>query len=405
MLLVIWFAERPGVPNTFFLLIAGVLGAGKLSAMGSYSGGRLFYLQLAWLVPLTFHFHHSLLARPPGRIGRFVLVGLYGLATVLSLPFLAWSMPGLQERGWLFPLRTGIRLSFALSVGLVVLLLFRDYRVRASPAARRCVRLVIFGTLFAFAPLVLLSLLPDTLRATHLRYELTFPWLLLSPLSYAYSLFRNRFKQADAPLSRAAVYYLLITLLLAIYLATAAILNRLAANPADQWPLIGALLGVGLLLLFAPLKGMVGRLTNWVWYGSEISYARVVGRLAEALALALDRDTLRSLLVDDVTRLMRLSRSVLLLKEGDGRLALAGMTGFDAGDLAALRLPAGGGLAACLKRAAEPVSDAQVRRALAAAPLDPDEQALLSLAGVAFWLPLVSGESLQGVLLLGPRHG
>jgi signal transduction histidine kinase len=404
-LLVVRYAEQPSLPNNFFFLIAGALAAGKESAMGNYTGGQLFYLQLIWLIPLTFHFHHSLLARPLGRIGRFVLAGLYGLAAVFSLPLLVWSIRGLEEHGWFLPLRIGVRLSFALSIGLAVLLLFRDYRVRASPATRRRVRLVTFGTLFAFAPFVLLSLVPDTLGAAHLRYELTFPWLLLSPSSYAYSLFRDRFKQADAPLRRVAVYYLLITLLLAIYLAVAAVLNRLVANPADQWPLIGALLGVGLLLLFAPLKEMVARLANWVWYGSEISYARVVGQLAEALALALDRETLRSLLVDDVTRLMRLSRSALLLKEGDGRLALAGMTGFDASDLAALHLPAGGGLATYLKAEAEPVNDAQVHQALAAVPLDPDEQALLSLDGLASWLPLVSGESLQGLLLLGPRPG
>ncbi len=300
----------------------------------------------------------------------------------------------------------GVRLSLTLSIGLAVLLLLRDYRRRDSPAARRRIRLVAFGTLFAFAPFVLLSLLPGTLGApAYVPYELTFPWLLLSPLSYAYSLFRHRLTGVDAPLNRVAVYYVLTTLLLSVYLAAAGILNRLATNPIGQWPLAGALLGVGLLFIFVPLKQAIGRLMNWIWYGGEISYTQIVGRLAEALALTLNHETLRRLLVDDLISLMRLSWGALLLKEGNSTLTSVGITGLDGSDLAALHLPADGRLATYLEAVAEPVGDAQVRRALAGACLHPDEQALLSQDGVAFWLPLVSGDSLQGLLLVGPRLG
>jgi signal transduction histidine kinase len=147
------------------------------------------------------------------------------------------------------------------------------------------------------------------------------------------------------------------------------------------------------------------RLVNWIWYGGEISYARVVGRLAEALALALDRETLRRLLVDDLTALMRLSGSALLLKDGDSKLVVVGAAGFDIDDLAALCLADDGRLATLLEEMARPVSSAQARRTLAEDPLLPEEQAWLSMAGTAFWLPLISGETLQGLLLLRPRPG
>jgi two-component system sensor histidine kinase ComP len=402
----LWLAGQREPPVEFFLLTAGALAAGELSAMGSYPGGRLFYVGLAWLAPVTFHFHHSLLGRSPGRAGRIVLRGLYGLAAILSAPFVFWTMMALQQRAWFLPLRLGVRLSIALSMALAVLLLFRDYRGRASPAARGRIRLVTFGTVLAFTPLLLLSLLPDTLGApAHVSYEFTFPWLLLSPLSYGYSFFRHRLVQAELALHRAAVYYLLVTLLLSLYLAAAAALNRFAADPAGGWPLAGALLGVGLLLLFAPLRQSMRRLVNWVWYGGEISYTRVVGRLAEALALALERETLRHLLVDELTSLMGLAGSALLLKEGEGELALVGATGFGPEGLALLHLPGDGRLAAYLEAVAEPVAGAQVRRALADVSLHPEERALLSRTEVAFWLPLVSGGALQGLLLIGPRPG
>jgi signal transduction histidine kinase len=56
-----------------------------------------------------------------------------------------------------------------------------------------------------------------------------------------------------------------------------------------------------------------------------------------------------------------------------------------------------------LETATALVGDAQVRRALARATLNEEERALLSLMGIAFWLPLVSSGVLQGVLLIGSR--
>ena len=404
--LAVWCAGQRGPMVGFFLLGAGALATGKLSAMGSDAGGRLFYLLLAWLAPLTFHFHLTLLGRPLGRAGRIISRGLYGLAAVLSLPVLCWTIATLEQQDWFATWRVGVRLGVALALALVTLLLFRDYRRRASPAARRRIRLITFGTIFAFTPLLLLSLLPDTLGApAYVPYEFTFPWLLLSPLAYGYSLFRHRLVRTEVALNRAAVYYLLVTLLLGVYLAAAAALNLLIKSRASHWPLASGLLSVGLLLLFAPLKRGLQQLTNWIWYGGEISYVSVVGRLAESLSLTLDRKTLRHLLLDELASAMRLSSSALFLRDQDNTLALADVTGFEAGGIPAWRLPGGGRLAAYLEAMAEPVADVQVRRALAGVTLCAEEQALLSLTGVAFWLPLVSGDTLQGLLLIGPRPG
>lgn len=401
--LVIWIAGQRSPTVEPFLLGAGALATGLLSALGSDGGGRLFYLLLAWLAPVTFHFHYRLLDRPPRRAGRIVLGALYGLAAAWSPPFLFWTIATLQRRGWFVVLRMGVRLGLATAFVLAMLLLLRDYQRGASVATRRRIRLVAFSTLFAFMPVLLLSLLPDTLgMSAHVPYELTFPWLLLSPLAYGYSLFRHRLVKAEVALNRAAVYYLLVTLLLGIYLAAAALLNRLTTNPASYWPLGSAVLSVGLLLLFVPLRRGLQWLMTWVLYGGEIRYADVVGRLAESLALTLDRETLRRLLTDELASAMRLSKIALWLKEDDA-LVLLGAVGFEPGSLADGRLPGDGRLTAYLETATAPVGDAQVRRALARAALNEQEMALLSLMGIAFWLPLVSSEVLQGVLLIGSR--
>lgn len=403
--LVVWCAGQRCPTVAFFLLGAGVLAAGKLSALGSDVGGRLFYLLFAWVAPMTFHFHFDLLDRSPRRVGQVVLRVLYSLAVAWSLPALLWTRTTLQQRGWFAAWRAGVRLSVALALALTALLLLRDYRRRASPAARQRTRLITFGTAFAFTPLLLLSLLPDTLGAVYVPYELTFPWLLLSPLAYAYSLFRHRLVRTEAALSRVAVYYLLVTLLLGIYVAAAAALGRFTASPAGRWPLASAVLSVGLLLLFAPLQRVLRRLLNWILYGGEVSYASVVGRLAESLSLTLDRETLRRLLVDELASAMRLSTSALFVRDQDDTLIPMGATGFEPGAIAACRLPGDCRLAAYLEGTAGPLPDARVRRALAGMSLCAGEQALLCLTGVALWLPLASGGVLQGLLLMGPRPG
>jgi signal transduction histidine kinase len=401
--LVIWIAGLHSPTVEPFLLGAGALATGLLSALGSDGGGRLFYLLLAWLAPVTFHFHYRLLDRPPRRVGRIVLGVLYSLAVAWSPPFLFWTIAVLQQRGWFVVLRMGVRLNLAAAFVLVALLLLRDYGRQASAVTRRRIRLVTFGTLLAIAPVLLLSLLPDTLGApAHVFYELTLPWLLLSPLSYLYSLFRHRLVKAEVALNRAAVYYLLITLLLGIYLAAAALLSRLTTNPTSYWPLGSAALSVGLLLLFVPLRRGLQWLMIWILYGGEIRYAGVVGRLAESLALTLDLEKLRRLLTSELASAMRLPKIALWLKEDDA-LILLGAIGFELESLAEDRLPGEGSLATYLEAATGPVGDAQVHQTLAQATLNEEERALLSLPGIAFWLPLVSSGVLQGLMLIGVR--
>jgi hypothetical protein len=356
--------DRKGTATALFLLCAAALTAGKLSAVGSDSGGRLFYVLLAWLVPVTFHFHHALLDRPSGRLGWLASAGLYGLSLVGSLPFLFWPVITLQSLGWFAGLCLGVRLALALALGLGWSLLLRDYR-RTTRQVQSHIRLTVFGTFFAAAPLALLSLLPETLGApAHLPYKWTLPWLLLAPLSYVYALFRRRLPKAEPTFNRLAVYYLAITLFLGVYLAADALLVYLIQRPSGSWPLGSALLGVGLVLLFAPLQRLLQRLMIWVLYGGEIQYTKVVGRLSEALALALDRQALRGLLLVEWPRLMRLTRALALLRDTDEALTFFGLSGKPSQGLSALHVPVDGPLSAYLRSALPPVPGQQVCQAL-----------------------------------------
>ena len=395
--LAVWFKNRSSLPVEFFLVGAGVLAAGLLSALGSDIGKRLFYLLLAWL-------------SPPGPLGRMMLRVLYSLAVAWSLALLLpYDMPTLRQSGWLALLQIGIRLNVALALVLAIVLIWRDYRRgRITVIAGRHLRFVTFGTLFAFAPLLLLSLLPDTLeQPVYVPYEWTFPWLLLSPLAYGYTLFRHRLVHVENSLNHAIVYYRLITLFLAIYLAVATIFNTLVTHlSGSSQPLLYALAGVGLILLFAPLQQELRKLVHWVFYGSEVSYADVVGELTKELSLVLTSPKLQHLLTDKVSQIMHLSGTVLFLRnDPSGPLSFVAVSGFASEDVPARDLPENGRLVEYLKQVARLVSHRQIGLALAIATLQPEERALLLQPGLVYWLPLMAPDRvLQGVLLLGARQ-
>ena len=401
-------------PVAFFLVIAGVLATGKLSDMESDAGARLFYLLLAWLAPLTIRFYIVLLGLVPCRKEQFALGGFSLLAALASLPVLIWSFAAAQQYPWFGIWRAGVRLGFVLAFVLGALWLARDYQQRASLAAQRRIRLVAFATLFAFAPLFLLSLLPDTLHApVYVAYELTFPWLLLSPLAYEYAQFRHRLVRAEAALSRMLVRYLTAVLLVGLFIVAIGILDLLGIHSywgideGRQWLLVGGLVSAGAAFLLAPLQTVLQSLVNWVLYGHEIRDAGLAERLSASLVHTLDRQTLRHLLVEGLPSAMGFSKVVLFLRDKDQVLSLLGAAGFDAHEAhpSGCLVPTCSVVAKYLEQAAEPVSCDQLFQALAGQQLQPEERALLSLPDTGLWLPLVSDGVLQGLLLIGIRQG
>ena len=401
--LFVWLAIEHNPITGLFLLVAATLAVGKLGALESDLGSRLFYISLAWLAPVTLHFHFTLLEKPVKRLGYVILIALAALATIWATPFLLWSLEILTQWGWFPFLRLQVRLTLLISVLFSVLLLVGRYWNNPIPVARRRIRLILFGTILAVAPLLLLSVLPSTLGTmAFIPYEYTFPWLFLIPLFYLYSLFRHRLTNAEATLNHAAVYYLLTTLLLGIYLLVTIVLNRLIMEP-ERWLLTYAAVSTGLVILFMPLQNGVRRLTNWVWYSEEKNYIELIGNLTSSLSLALDRETLRHLLMDELCSAMRLSKFALLLKDQENDFQLLDSIGFELSRGACKQVPVSGPLIRLLETSVTPLSRLQIKKRLHHYSISTEEAYLLNCEDFAWWVPLTSGGELQGLLLLAER--
>lgn len=400
--LTIWLTNRGNTPVIFLLAVSAILSAGLLSSTGSVAGTRLFAFLLAWAAPLSFHFHHYFLRQRLQISERVVLLLLAGCAAVLSVPAIFWPALSVEQQTWYAFWRMSVRLLPVVSLALTVFWYFREYRRHSSGELRQPVRLLSFGVIIAFAPLTLLSLLPDTMGApVYVPYVLTFPWLLLAPLTYAYVLFTDRLDNDWVTLRRLAVNYLLVIFLLAVYLTVAVILTRLNISLTDRWLLLSALLSVALLFVFSPLHAFLEKQINWVWYGQEEEYTGTVGVLLEALAQALDEEVLQHLLLHDLAAMMHFSRAALFLRKDTDEMPLSQNVNFSLGQTDTL--PAAGQIVVSLEETGQPLTSTRLRRRITQALLQPSEQKLLSLPTIILWLPLISRQVVQGVLLIGPK--
>jgi signal transduction histidine kinase len=406
-----------------------VLAAGEVSTFLVDWASRLFNLSFCLLSPLTIHFHLVFPRFKTFPRRRFILGLLYGLGLALSLPFIVFG-PRLTASPWHPLLYSLARLYFALSILIAMASLAHTYIT--TPLARRRIRLVVFGTALAFAPLVLFSILPELLLAPAIfPYEISFPFLILIPLSYAYAISRYKLVQMDLVLNRSVVYFAIGVLWAGLYLTSVTALDDLLPLAMIGRSLLGALITLIMAAFFAPLKERIQGLVDRAFYGGWYDYRRVINGASRSLSQALDATQLVEFLVNGVSATMQLRGAALFLAESDGSLTLRGSVGFreeitsaqahfpQSLSLDSQSSGSGGGLqirherkqaqvrgdgplARFLRSNAEPIETSRLRQVLKD-DLSAEERALLAGDGIRLWLPLVSKEELQGVLLLGAR--
>lgn len=400
--IVAWRVGGVDAPLEFFLVAAVALATGLLSAIPLDAAGRLFYVALAWLGPLIFHAHYQVIRRPLYRAEHVLLLGGYAISGLLSLPFLCWPIAVLQAQTWYTLLWMTVRLSLTGFVGLTLAYLGYLYASRAvTTGDRQRLRILFFGVLLAFAPLLLLSLLPHTLGAPfHVPYIYTFPALLLSPLAYLYVQFRPRLLRWEPVLQRSASYYLLLVLLSSLALVLADRLARLLPVEATTQFTLTLLLAVvslafSLLLLLLPVQWVIG----WVLNGNERHLLATVQSVTTELAHTLTLSDLHRLLRDCLVDHFGCTTVALYVQQDGDQPGVA----LQSLPVSLPVLPLHGRLFAALAQCAGPVETSVLAARLAHGSLAAGEQEAL-LAPVALWLPLRSASTLQGVLALGPRR-
>ncbi len=403
--LLVWFWGQPTVVVAFFFVGSSTFAAGLLAIFGSDLAGRVFYILLAWLAPLLFEFHLIWSLRPRRGLEKGILFGLGVAALACSTPFMFWTVNSLQNHGWFSILHVAVRVLIVVAFVIIIALLIDQFRRSPSPIIKYRVRMVLFGMVIAFAPLLLFSLLPNVLGLYFIPTEVNFAWLIFIPLSYGYSISHPKFGWMEKIYSRVIVYYLALVLILSGYLVIAEVFARWLPGWANMWAWVSAALSVVTIFFLTRANQIIHRIVDWVVYGSERSNLELLKQMTDTLGLVLSQEKLRRMLVDELVSIIPLAGCAIFLKNTGGSFVIQGKTGFIWPDLPTLTFPGNGRLATYLKNAGSLIDNQVIQRKYSLKTLSAEESILLALEGIWLWIPLVSGEEMYGLLLLGHFPG
>lgn len=384
--------------------IAGALAAGELSSFNAAWALRLFNAFLCLLGPLLLHFHLSFLTLKSIPLRRLAVGCSYGLGLVLVLPYLLISPVRFKALSWYPAWRSGARIILALFALASVGLLQCVYRNTQDPRTRRQVRLIVLSTAWAFVPLVLFSVLPEMFTGLpFIPYEINFLFLLLIPVAYGVALYKYNLMGIDRFLNRSLVHFALGLFWIAAYLLLTVALNRLFPKTLLTRPLLGALVTLSVALLLIPLRQRIQAWVDRAFYGGWYDYRSVIAGVSTVLAEAQDEATLVHQLVHRVAETMGLHCAALFLADESGTLTMRGYVGAEC-PTSEIHLSAASSLARSLCQEARPLEATDIRRMMREQTLSSAEQAWLCAEAIRLWVPLVFGDELQGILVLGGKR-
>ncbi len=201
-----------------------------------------------------------------------------------------------------------------------ILLFLATTTVRAfrshSPMVRQQSRVIIFGGLIAFLPVLVLFLIPVVFGSSVPEFNggIIFPFLIFLPLSVTYAILRYRLLDVDLLLSRALTYLLTMGLALGVFYGLIALASFLLGRAigAGHPLVIGAfliLLAVGLI----PVRDAIQRAIDRLFYRSPADYRRVLTNLSHSLVLTPDLTQVLRTLEEQLYQALSPTRFVIYL--------------------------------------------------------------------------------------------
>jgi signal transduction histidine kinase len=374
-----------------------------IADLGPVWANRLMSTIVLVLGPMFVHFHSVFPeeSRFGGR--KALLAALYGVSTVLflisvrSYLFSLLRLPGPTEPlAWLTPV---IEIHFALCAAIAIALLWRTSRRTASETCRRQISLVGLGTVLAVLPLIVFIAVPQILSAPYpIPTWMALLALVLIPVGYLYAIFRRDLMKVDWAVNRSVVIYLLAMVLAGAFIGISAAANRwLPAAFVSRLP--DLLLAVPLLLVMMPVRQGLQKGVDRAFYGGWYDYGMLVSHISQELNSARDLDAVIAVLMNDLKISMRLRAVALLLNGRQDAFSVRGQRGFEH----TTELAAGSRLGELLLKTAAPVVHSVVRDRFSSDPDVAEAVGLWSAAGAEMWVPLVQGEQLEGLLIVGGK--
>ena len=171
------------------------------------------------------------------------------------------------------------------SVGVAVFVALMLYRNRRSesPIVQAQARVILWGSLLAFGPIVA-WFITFTATGSTLSPALLLPWLVLFPVSIAYAILRYRLFDVNLMVSRGVAYALLSAGVVGIYFLVLYLVSFLfdVTLPANH-PLVFGVYVLLLALLLNPARIRLQRLVDRVFLREAVDHRQIVRRFGDQL--------------------------------------------------------------------------------------------------------------------------
>ncbi len=291
----------------------------------------------------------------------------------------------IDQIGYLFA-----ALAMASSIGLLI----RNHFFAKDLDVKRQTRIVLWGTVLALSPFLVLTLIPILLLGPDGAVApggLTVLFVVILALVYAYVIRQRELLQIDFIINRLVVFFVLAMLVL---LSSTLIFSAFAFvfNLPSELPLLGGAIATLIALPSATIQKRVQAQINRVLYGSHYDFSTVTASLSSRLAQTLDQPKLIELLTGDLAKQMGIRRTTLFLADGN-KLVLQ-----PAGD-SEFAIDANDEMCKNLLEARIPVRAEHLWKLLT----EKTVQRWQRLEWGVLFVPIIFQSSLHGILILGPR--
>src|SRR5574341_809179 len=194
------------------------------------------------------------------------------------------------------------------------------YRIIRSdlPLVRQQSRVIVFGALIAFFPgVIYLGPLAFSIL-TEFRAWLIFPALIVFPLSITYAILRYRLLDVDRFFSRALGYILAIGAALALFYGLLTLLSVFVGEMLRASdPLVIAAYLLLMMFLFNPLRALVQRGIDRVFYRAPADYRRALSSLSRSLVITPDLKQILQTLEEQIVQALAPEKFLIYLYNDD----------------------------------------------------------------------------------------
>ena len=284
-----------------------------------------------------------------------------------------------------------------------LLVLYQTYIKLEFLEDKRKIKWIFWGIVVGTFPFFFLYILPDVfLNKTFISEVIYLLFMLVIPVSFAFSILKYQTMDIDVVVSRSLVYSLLTGLIVGIYLLIVGllgeILQRSTGYQGSFFPILATLVAA---LLFTPAKNRIKVLVDRTFYRVRYDYRKSIQKFTRQVNFAFIHEELLELLLRKVDLLLAVKRALVLLKINEsGEFEIANSLGFSEEEIGEIKREKNIFLKDLFKT--KTIQGAKGSTAFREIQVLPENQ-ILKKYEIKLSFPLLVKEELSGLLLIGKK--